>query len=159
MIYDKIQFPIFPVHTDEITLVDGILWIENQVLDDKNMKGKTLGIRRLQSPMKSIYPEKYMIKDIRSYHDHKGKFYIDNTGYFFRKQKTTKATLKYHKILRTEKKIVASVLWVKDCPFPFTLDRPLKDDQQWAGILYRDSIPWILYDTSSEKKKNSWRKI
>jgi len=54
MIYDKIQFPIFPVHTDEITLVDGILWIENQVLDDKNMKGKTLGIRRLQSPMKSI---------------------------------------------------------------------------------------------------------
>ena len=100
-----------------------------------------------------------MIKDIRSYLDHKGKFYIDNTGYFFRKQKTTKATLKYHKILRTEKKIIASVLWVKDCPFPFTLDRPLKDDQQWAGILYRDSIPWILYDTSPEKKKNSWRKI
>ena len=159
MIYDKIQFPIFPVHTDEITLVDGILWIENQVLDDKNMKGKTLGIRRLQSPMKSIYPVKYMIKDIRSYLDHQGKFYIDNTGYFFRKDKTKKATLKYHKILRVDLKTIASVLWVKDCPFPFTLDRPLKDDQQWAGILYRDSIPWILYDTSSENKKNSWRKI
>tara|TARA_E500000318_G_scaffold104080_1_gene109740 strand:- start:424 stop:903 length:480 start_codon:yes stop_codon:yes gene_type:complete len=159
MIYDKIQFPIFPVHTDEITLVDGILWIENQVLDDKNMKGKTLGIRRLQSPMKSIYPVKYMIKDIRSYLDHQGKFYIDNTGYFFRKDKTKKATLKYHKILRVDLKTIASVLWVKDCPFPFTLDRPLRDDQTWAGILYRDSIPWLLYDTSTEKKKNSWRKI
>ena len=159
MIYDKLQFPIFPVHTDEITLVDGILWIENQVLDDKNMKGKTLGMRRIQSPMKSIYPIKYMIKDIRSYLDHQGKYYIDNIGYFFRKEKTTKSTLIYHKILREDLKTVASVLWVKDCPFPFTLDRPLKDDQTWAGILYRDSIPWLLYDTSSEKKKNSWRKI
>ena len=159
MIYDKIQFPIFPVHTDEITLVDGILWIENQVLDDKNMKGKTLGIRRLQSPMKSIYPVKYMIKDIRSYLDHQGKFYIDNTGYFFRKDKTKKATLKYHKILGVDLKTIGSVLWVKDCPFPFTLDRPLRDDQTWAGILYREGIPWLLYDTSTEKKKNSWRKI
>ena len=43
--------------------------------------------------------------------------------------------------------------------FPFTLDRPLRDDQTWAGILYREGIPWLLYDTSTEKKKNSWRKI
>ena len=35
MIYDRLKFPVFPVHTDEVLLADGILWIENQVLDDK----------------------------------------------------------------------------------------------------------------------------
>ena len=94
MIYDKIKFPIFVLHTDDIMSVDGILWIENQVLDDTNMKGETLGMRRLQSPMPSIYPLKYMIKDIRAYLDHQGKFYIDTRGRWFRKIKTTKAKLK-----------------------------------------------------------------
>ena len=63
MIYDRLKFPVFPVHTDEVLLADGILWIENQVLDDTNMKGKTLGMRRLQSPMNSMYPIKYMLKE------------------------------------------------------------------------------------------------
>ena len=51
MDYDSINFPVFVVHTDNVELIDGILWIDNQVLDDRNMKGKTLGQRRLQSPM------------------------------------------------------------------------------------------------------------
>ena len=63
MDYDNIDFPVFVLHTDNIELIDGILWIENQVLDDKNMSGKTLGIRRLQSPMKSLYPLKYMLEN------------------------------------------------------------------------------------------------
>ena len=159
MIYDRLKFPIYPIHTDEILSVDGLLWIEDQVLDDRNMKGNTLGLRRLQSPMKSIYPIKYMIQDIPSYLAHQGKFYIDNSGYFFTKEKNTRVDLKYHKIIRVDQKDIASVLWIKDCPFPFTLARPLRKDQSWAGILYRAGVPWLLYDTSAEKKKNTWRKI
>jgi len=159
MIYDRLKFPIYPIHTDEILSVDGLLWIEDQVLDDRNMKGNTLGLRRLQSPMKSMYPIKYMIQDIPSYLAHQGKFYIDNSGYFFTKEKNTRVDLKYHKIIRVDQKDIASVLWIKDCPFPFTLTRPLRKDQSWAGILYRAGVPWLLYDTSSEKKKNTWRKI
>ena len=85
MIYDRLKFPIYPIHTDEILSVDGLLWIEDQVLDDRNMKGKTLGLRRLQSPMNSIYPIKYMIKDMPPYLAHQGKFSIDNSGFFFTK--------------------------------------------------------------------------
>ena len=54
--YEAIVFPVYTVHTDNVEMADGILWVEDQVLDDRNMKGKTLGLRRLQSPMKSIYP-------------------------------------------------------------------------------------------------------
>jgi len=157
--YDEIVFPVYTVHTDNVEMADGILWVEDQVLDDRNMKGKTLGIRRLQSPMKSIYPLKYMIQDIPSLLMHRGKQYIDSVGHFFVKEKTTKVQLKYHKILRVDRKDVVSVLWCKNCPFPFTLKRPLPDNMTWAGILYRRGMPWILYNVSSEKVKDTWRKI
>ena len=159
MDYDNIDFPVFVLHTDNIELIDGILWIDNQVLDDKNMSGKTLGIRRLQSPMKSLYPLKYMLNDEADILHHQGKFYIDSDGFFFTKSKTTTTQLKYHKIMRVEKKTIASRLWIKDCPFPFPLKRPLPENASWAGVLYRDGIPWIIYDLSEEKKKDSWRKI
>ena len=159
MDYNNIDFPVFVLHTDNIELIDGILWIDNQVLDDKNMSGKTLGIRRLQSPMKSLYPLKYMLNDEADILHHQGKFYIDSDGFFFTKSKTTTTQLKYHKIMRVEKKTIASRLWIKDCPFPFPLKRPLPENASWAGVLYRDGIPWIIYDLSEEKKKDSWRKI
>jgi len=159
MNYDNIDFPVFVLHTDNIELIDGILWIDNQVLDDKNMLGITLGMRRLQSPMRSLYPLKYMLNDERELLHHQGKFYIDSSGLFFTKSKTTTTQLKYHKIMRVEQKTTASQLWIKDCPFPFTLKRPLPENASWAGVLYKNNIPWILYDLSEEKKKDTWRKI
>ena len=159
MIYDKIEFPIFVVHTDNVELIDGILFIDNQILDDRNMKGKTLGIRRLQTPMKGLYPLKYMIEDEAEMIKHQGKYYIDSNGYFIQKNKTTKVKLKYHKILRVEKKNIVSMLWIKNCPFPFPLKRPLPENASWAGVLYRHACPWILYDLTEEKKKDTWRKV
>ena len=159
MNYDKIEFPVFVLHTDNIELIDDILWIDNQVLDDRNMSGKNLGIRRLQSPMKSIYSLKYMLNDEAEILQHQGKFYIDSTGFFFTKSKTTTTELKYHKIMRVEKKTIASRLWLKDCPFPFPLKRPLPESISWAGVLYQNNVPWILFDLAEEKKKDTWRKI
>ena len=57
-----IKFPAYVIH-EEPEEIDGILWLEDQVIDDKNMLGETLGIRRLQTPMKSLYPLKYLIED------------------------------------------------------------------------------------------------
>ena len=159
MVYDKIIFPVFVLHTDNIELIDGILFIDNQILDDTNMSGDTLGKRRLQTPMKGLYNLKYMVEDISELIQHQGKYYIDNVGFFFEKIKRTKVNLKYHKILRVEKKNIVSMLWIKNCPFPFPLKRPLPENASWAGVLYRQGVPWILYDLQEEKKKETWRKI
>ncbi len=70
---EELVFPIFVIHSDNIDYLDGILWLDDQVLDDKNMKGRNLGIRRLQSPMKSLYPLKYMIQDEVSLMKHRAK--------------------------------------------------------------------------------------
>ena len=45
----KYKFPVYVVHTDNVELIDGILWVEDQVRDDKNMSGETLGKRRSQT--------------------------------------------------------------------------------------------------------------
>ena len=52
---DKLVFPCFVIHSDNVELIDGILWLDDQVLDDKNMSGHTLGIRRIQSPICLLY--------------------------------------------------------------------------------------------------------
>ena len=117
MVYDEIEFPIFVLHTDNIELIDGILFIDTQILDDTNMSGKTLGLRRLQSPMKGLYELKYMLEDVSELLQHQGKHYIDSVGFFFTKQKTTRVRLRYQKILRVEKKNIVSMLWIKNFLF------------------------------------------
>ena len=153
------EFPLYVVHTDEVMEADGILWIEDQVLDDKNMSGETLGKRRLQTPMKSLYPLRYMINDEIGLIKHQGKFFIDSKGEFIIYEKTEKVQLKYHKILKVERLRGRSIIKVKDIPFPFDVLRPTSSEEKWAGVLYRKGIPWKLYETVKERKNNTWRKI
>ncbi len=153
------EFPLYVVHTDEVMEADGILWIEDQVLDDKNMSGETLGKRRLQTPMKSLYPLRYMINDEIELIKHQGKFFIDSKGEFIIYEKTEKVELKYHRILKVERLRGRSIIKVKDIPFPFDILRPTSSEEKWAGVLYRKGIPWKLYETVKERKNNTWRKI
>jgi len=153
------EFPLYVVHTDEVMEADGILWIEDQVLDDKNMSGETLGKRRLQTPMKSLYPLRYMINDEIELIKHQGKFFIDSKGEFIIYEKIEKVQLKYHKILKVERLRGRSIIKVKDIPFPFDVLRPTSSEEKWAGVLYRKGIPWKLYETVKERKNNTWRKI
>ena len=152
-------FPLFVIHTDNTEVIDGILWIEDQVLDDLNMPGETLGRRRIQSPMKSIYPLKYMIEDEIGLMKHRGSTFIDNDGKVINYEKTRSLKLKYHKIIKREKKGIATVLWLKDVPFPFAEKSPPDIEITWAGVLYDSGIPWKIYEFSDEKKKDTWRKI
>ncbi len=156
---DRIQFPVFVIHTDNVEEIDGITWIDDQVLDDKNMSGETLGQRRIQTPMKSIYPLKYMIEDIVGVLKHRGKNFIDSSGYVFTYEKTDTLKIKYHKILRKVKKGVCAVIWLKDCPFAFTEKSSPPAEMTWAGVLYRNDIPWKIYEYSNKKEKDTWRKV
>ena len=54
---------------------------------------------------------------------------------------------------------IATVLWLKDVPFPYAEKSPPDPDLTWAGLLYNMGIPWKIYDFSHEKKKDTWRKI
>lgn len=155
----KVQFPIFALENDNIEILDGIVWIDDEVVDDRNMPGTTLGIRRIQSPMTSKYPLKTMLENYAQAIKYRGNVFIDSLGKLFIYEKIKRGKLKYHKIRKQEKKEIATVLWVRGVPFPFTLPRPLKSNQKWAGILYDNDFPWLLYETCEEQKKDTWRKF
>lgn len=155
---EMIKYPCYVLH-EEPEEIDGILWLEDQVVDDKNMLGETLGMRRLQTPMKSLYPLKYLIEDEVSMMKHRGKHFVDTNGVYWYNEKTQTATLKYHKIRKVEKKDIASVIWLKDVPFPFVQARPPLKGMRWCGILYKKGIPWKIWEYCEERKKDTWRKI
>ena len=75
----KIKFPIY-VLSEEPEEIDGLVLIGDQVVDDKNMSGATIGMRRLQTPMKSIYPLRYQVDDEVGMMKHRGKHFIDTNG-------------------------------------------------------------------------------
>jgi hypothetical protein len=154
-----IQFPVYVVHTDDVVSRDGILWCEGQVIDDKNVSGKTIGKRRLSTPYKNLYSLRIMLEDYLSMFKHGGKNYVDSSGKFFRYEKSMKANLIYKKIRRVEKKDVLTLVWVDSVPFPFEVKRPPQLQFKYAGILYINKQPSYLYNFSTDMKKTTWRKI
>jgi len=116
-------------------------------------------MRRLQTPMRSLYPLRYQLDDEVAMMKHRGKHFIDSNGVYWYDEKTTTTTLKYHKIRKVEKKDIATVIWLKDIPFPFIEARPPSAGTSWAGILYKKGIPWKIWEFCEEKKKDTWRKI
>ncbi len=154
-----VNFPIYVLHTDDVVLRDGILWCDGDVVDDKNVSGETIGVRRLSTPYKNLYNLKIMIEDFPSLFKHRGKYYVDSTGKFFVYEKSKVVDLIYHKIKKVERKDIATVLWLDSIAFPFETKRPPDAKYQYAGVLYINKQPAYLYDFSTNMKKKSWRKI
>lgn len=153
----NIVFPIYRLESDNWVKVDGLVFIDNMILDDTNMPGKTLGLRRIQTPMKNLYEfhrGSFEINYLLKY-----KYFIDNSGATFIYQKTKPQKLKYFKIKRVEKKDSASLIWFIDLPFPIEASRPPQDEFPYARILCLNEVPWFIYDFALEKGKDTRRII
>jgi len=155
----KIKFPVFILPNSNWELIDGLLLIDNQVVDDKNMPGASLGIRRLQTHFTELVPLRHSIDSLIGILKQTTKYFIDSKGTPFIYQKTMNSSLKYYKIRKVELKEKASVLWLKDVNFPFTIPRPPPRELTWAGVLHIGGLPWLLYEYSEEKLKDTRRKV
>ena len=155
----KIKFPVFILPNSNWEAIDGILFLDNEIVDDKNMPGLSLGIRRLQTPFTELLPLKHSIDSLIGILKQKSKCFIDSAGTPFIYQKTMNSALKYYKIRKVERKEVASVVWLKDINFPFTVPRPPPIETTWAGVLHIGGLPWLLYEYSEERLKDTRRKV
>jgi hypothetical protein len=156
---NNITFPVYILDSSNWHEEDGLLFVENRLLDDKNMSGDTLGRRRLQTPFRDLYPLKFSLGGLLGIIKQKKKTFVDSKGEPFIYEKTENFSLKYYKIRKIEQKERASVLWVKGLNLPFKIPRPPMNDLQWAGILHRRGIPWMLYEYSEMKLKDTIRKV
>tara|TARA_B100001094_G_scaffold44598_1_gene39404 strand:- start:15874 stop:16326 length:453 start_codon:yes stop_codon:yes gene_type:complete len=150
---------VYKIPHDNWSYSDGLLFLDDQLLDDKNMSGGTIGIRRVQTPFRDLFPLKKSLINHIGILKQTGNTFIDSQGDPFIYEKTLLCKLKYFKIRKVDRKGVASLLWVKGINFPFTIPRPPEDGRTWAGILHLHNIPWLLYEYSEVKLKDTRRKV
>ena len=155
----NLEFPIFLLDSGNWELADGILFLDEQVLDDRNQSGATLGARRLQSPFNDLVPLRKMISTPNGVLKQSTSYFIDNKGVPFTYIKTRFLPLKYLKIKRVEKKGTGSLVFVKGSTVPFTVPRPPDPEMVWAGVLHLHKLPWMLYEYSATKLKDTRRKV
>jgi hypothetical protein len=157
---NSIEYPVFILPSSNWDSADGLLYLDGVILDDKNMPGETLGVRRIQSPFQDLVPlKKGIFSPIGILKQTSYTPLIDNLGRCFMYEKTITAPLITHKIRKVEKKGTHSLVWVKDYNFPFQVPRPPPNGITWASVLHICGTPWLLYSYSEFKNKRTFRKI
>ena len=155
----RINYPVFLLPSSDWQLHDGILFFGDKILDDRNMEGATLGARRMQTAHKKLFIMKKMVTSYNGILKQNTKHFIDNAGQPFTYEKTIFAQLKYLRIKRVEQKEIATLIWFKEHNAPFTVPRPPEDGYLWAGVLHLHGLPWVLYEYSQEKLKDTRKKV
>jgi hypothetical protein len=146
--------------SDNIWKEDGIVYVDGHIVDDRNMPGKTLGMRRIQTPFRNLLPLKKSINSFNGVIKNSGnRAYIDSKGVYFIYEKTEMCTVKYHEIKKVDRKDTGSIIWFKGINFSFDIPRPPDPEMKWAGVLYFKGLPWKLYNFSDTKLKNKKVKI
>lgn len=157
---DRISFPIYKLPSDNWYTQDGLVYIDGQLLDDRNMPGETIGIRRMQSPFRDRFMRLGRAIETRiGIFKQDKRFFVDNRGNPFIYEKTKVLQLRYLPIKKVERKDIASLLWVRGCKKPFRIPRPPEPEMAYAGILFVQGAPWTVYEYSETKRKDTLRKI
>jgi uncharacterized protein (UPF0248 family) len=155
-----IKFPVYRLPSDDWYTQDGVLFINNgEVLDDRNMPGKTLGIRRIQCGRKDLFRLKRAYTDFPSMLQSRHITFIDSAGVPFIYKKEFNSSLIYHRVLKVEPKDDHSIVWLKDIPYPISIPRPPLTEARWARVLYFKGRPWIIYDFPLNKGKDSFKRV
>jgi hypothetical protein len=155
----KIKFPVFVLPSDDWYETDKVLFMDEMVLDEKNMPAKTLGVRRAQCGRSDLYPLKKAIFSLPELIQCKTKNFIDRFGKPFSYMKTYNSRLKSYRIRKIEKKEVASLLWLQGVPTPFTIERPPIGNPLYARMLHLNGSPWLIYDYGRSPEKDTYRRV
>ena len=106
----KIRFPVYELSSGNWEKLDGLLFLDGKIVDDKNMTGDTLGIRRIQTPHTNLFKLKNQIDTVRGILKSNNKYFIDSYGMPFIYEKTEFCKLKYYRIKDIKPKDTCSLL-------------------------------------------------
>lgn len=155
----NVEFPVYVLPHQDWSFSDGLMFLDGRVVDDRNMKGKTLGIRRLQTSYPSMLPLRRQIDSFNGLLKQNQNTFIDTKGRPFIYEKTTWCQLRYSRITKKELRDEYCLLWVDNVSTPFSVPRPPEPGMGYAGILYLSGLPWILYEYADSQKKRARRKV
>lgn len=175
----EIVFPVFNIGIHKPQVEKGLVfyyhereeYIEDElvtttkykVVDDQNLSGETLAKRRLQLtveevPLAKLSNAVYFLGDLIKIADPK-LWFIDSRGKIFNYKRTTRAKLKFYKVLRLLPINTGGVVVeVEGLSQRFkALYRPT-EDKQYVGILHF-GVALILYGFYDQKYDETWRMV
>jgi len=155
----RLNYPLFVLPNDNWFSTDGVLFLDDKVLDERNMPGETLGIRRIQCGRSDLQPLKKAVFHPSEMVNNRHKFFIDSKGTPLIYEKTYSSKLKCYKIKSVQHKGEASLLWLHGVSFPITIPRPPGELAAYARVLHQGRHPWLLYDYVSHPTKDTYRKV
>jgi len=74
----SIKFPVFVVPSANWLQADGLVFVDEQLIDDKNMPGETLGIRRMQTPHRELLKLRKALVDLNGILKQRTNTFIDS---------------------------------------------------------------------------------
>lgn len=157
----NVKFPLYSVPSNNFDVIDGVCFVDGFAIDDLNMKGESIGVRRLQSRRSDLYKLKSPINTLGELIRTKKNHFISSDGKMFTYEKTGFQQLKYHVIKKFDLRDTFTFLHVQGISVPFELSRPPANRQliSWVRILYYKGYPWMVYDYSHKSGKNSRIKV
>jgi len=156
--YSSIRFPVYKLSAEPL-LLDGIVFCDGRIIDDRNVKGDTLGERRLRTPLKKARLSTYrgdiiaLIKGANATET----WYIDYYGKTFCYLKTITEQVKCHRIKKITPMETYSVLSLEGVDFPFVVPRP--PTGSFAKVLYYKGFPWKILDIVPVRVKDTCKKV
>ena len=154
---NKITYPVYILPYNTWYKKDGVVFLDQKVLDDTNQVGTTLGLRRMQTPFKNLHRIYKMANDWISIIKSENKYFIDSNGMCFTYVKTLFVQLRYVLIEDVIKKETNCILKIAQAQF--IIPRPPYSGLKYAGVLYHKNYPWALYNYSELKLKTGKRKV
>ena len=156
---NKVRFPVYVMPSYNWDKQDGLLFLEGQIIDDSNMPGDTLGIRRIQTSHKNLFPLRHQVDNFRGLLKCGKNTFVDTNGTPFIYEKSEFCSLKYYKIKSVQQKEIASVITLQNVKTRFVVPRPPAPEMQYAGVLHYGRVPWVLYEYSETLLKDTRRKV
>lgn len=162
-----IQYPIYGISSKykKIWNEFNVLYIKTEsgtyILDNKNVPGNTLGIRRLniKNNETSLYIPRKICHNLEQLLHSKYKHFIDNSGTCFTYKKTETVPLKYHKVEKVvELKDGTCMIVLHSIDFPQKVNCRRAYATSYVGVLYT-KYGYLLYSFEEEYKNNTTRKI
>ena len=172
----ELTYPVFRLGAEKPHFIDGVVVFVRQyldedknliqkykVVDDTNLPGDTLALRRLillknKVKLKPINNAIFFLGDLIKL-AHRKIWFIDSLGNIFQYKKSMVAKLQFKKIKYIQEiPTGGAIIEVEGIAHRFkTLFTP-RNFEQYAGILKHGNTH-ILYGLYKEKHKDSWRMV
>lgn len=162
----KLRDIVFPVYRipnyKTVRVVDGLVKLDDQILDDTNVKEETLALRRLRSPLyQELYKMRISHPTLEAFlrRVKRGQKFIDSSGHIFTYIPSRFFPVKTLYIDRVDRNYSYVRVFLKGIRQPLIDVTGPRNAEPWAVVVFRAGSPWFILSYSHYKNKDTKKKL